>query len=421
MASLVGAMETRGLQPIVDGLAERIGRNVAIDDPQIQLLAYSAQVGRTDAQRVHSIMQMRVDDSLVKHVYRQGIGAAEKPVLVRGIPEIEFLDRLCFPIRCQGLLFGFLWIIDEDHSLPAESAELCVAAATAAGDVLMQERFLNDKRRVREAEVFSGLLSGDDQVRAARYDEGLKAQLFGPAEACCSILIRDMNAESRNTTGSVSALDHILRTLGQRMAPLSAMALVQDEGASGALLVHGDEQTIGRFVEDSARTLFNEAVESLPEGSLPRVGVGGVEKSVAQARLSYQTAKLATLVGASVEEFAPVTMWSKLGVYQLLARFPGVETGETPLPPALQRLLDDKNAQQMIETLEVYLDLGGSVQESVKQLQLHRTSLYYRISRIEQLTGLSLSSGADRLLLHVGLKLARLQGALPGQDHPRPI
>ncbi|GAA1713150.1 helix-turn-helix domain-containing protein [Kribbella yunnanensis] len=410
-------METRGLQPIVDGLAERIGRNVAIDDPQIHLLAYSAQFGTTDVQRVHSIMQMRVDESLVKHVYREGIGVAQAPIRVSGIPEIEFLERLCFPVRCQGLLFGFLWIIDEDHSLPSESAELCMAAAAAAGEVLMRERFLNDERRLREAEVFGGLLSADDHVRAATYDEGLQGQLFGPAEACCCVLIRDMNSEHRNAAASSTALDHILRTLGQRIAPLSALAAVRDEEACGALLVHGDEQTIERLVEDSARALFREAVESLPGEFLPRVGVGSVERSVAQARLSYQNAKLATLIGAHVEDFAPVTMWSKLGVYQLLARFPGIETRETPLPPELRAVLADKGAEQMVETLETYLDLGGSVQASVKTLQLHRTTLYYRISRIEQLTGLSLSNGSDRLLLHIGLKLARLQGALPGQDH----
>ncbi|GAB2604860.1 PucR family transcriptional regulator [Kribbella endophytica] len=408
-------MDSRGLQPIVDRLAEQIGRNVAIDDPQMHLLAYSAQVGPTDRTRVQSVLQMKVEESLVKHVYRQGIGSAEEPVLVRGIAELEFLDRRCFPIRCQGLLFGFLWIIDDDHSLPAESMELCVAAAVAAGEILMRERFLNDERRLREAGVLGGLLGSDEQLRARSYDEGLQEQLFGPAEACCCVLIRDLSSEDGSSPGSATALDHLLRNLGQRVAPLSAIGLVKDRGACGVMLVHGDEQTIGRFVDDTARTLLTEAVGSLPEDFVPGVGVGSVERSVAQARLSYQTAQLATTVGSHVEEFGTVSVWSRLGVYQLLARFPGVATREAPLPAAVRTLLEDKNAEQMVETLEAYLDLGGSVQAAVKQLQLHRTSLYYRISRIEQLTGLSLSNGDDRLLLHVGLKLARLQGALPGQ------
>ena len=38
----------------------------------------------------------------------------------------------------------------------------------------------------------------------------------------------------------------------------------------------------------------------------------------------------------------------------------------------------------------------------------HRTSLYYRLRRIEDLAGVDLSRGADRLLCHLALRLARL-------------
>ena len=44
---------------------------------------------------------------------------------------------------------------------------------------------------------------------------------------------------------------------------------------------------------------------------------------------------------------------------------------------------------------------------------MHRTSLYYRLSRIELITGMNLASGTDRLSLHLGLKLARLLHLLP--------
>jgi DNA-binding PucR family transcriptional regulator len=44
---------------------------------------------------------------------------------------------------------------------------------------------------------------------------------------------------------------------------------------------------------------------------------------------------------------------------------------------------------------------------------VHRTSLYYRLSRIELISGMDLASGGDRLSLHLGLKLARLLHLLP--------
>ena len=42
------------------------------------------------------------------------------------------------------------------------------------------------------------------------------------------------------------------------------------------------------------------------------------------------------------------------------------------------------------------------------RLRIHKTSLYYRLRRIETLTGMCLRDGEDRLALHLGIKLVRL-------------
>jgi DNA-binding PucR family transcriptional regulator len=40
-------------------------------------------------------------------------------------------------------------------------------------------------------------------------------------------------------------------------------------------------------------------------------------------------------------------------------------------------------------------------------LQIHRQALYYRLPRIEAVTGLDLADGGARLLLHASLRAAR--------------
>jgi len=44
-------------------------------------------------------------------------------------------------------------------------------------------------------------------------------------------------------------------------------------------------------------------------------------------------------------------------------------------------------------------------------MQIHRQTLYYRLSRIEAVTGLDLADGDARLLLHASLRAARLAGS----------
>ncbi|MEO3876485.1 helix-turn-helix domain-containing protein [Nonomuraea sp. B12E4] len=51
---------------------------------------------------------------------------------------------------------------------------------------------------------------------------------------------------------------------------------------------------------------------------------------------------------------------------------------------------------------------AGDVKRTAASLCIHRASLYYRLRRIEEIASVDLSSGDDRLALHLGLKVARL-------------
>jgi DNA-binding PucR family transcriptional regulator len=50
----------------------------------------------------------------------------------------------------------------------------------------------------------------------------------------------------------------------------------------------------------------------------------------------------------------------------------------------------------------------GDVKSTAAELWLHRTSLYYRLRRIEEVAGVDLNRGEDRLLCYVALRLSRL-------------
>jgi hypothetical protein len=85
-----------------------------------------------------------------------------------------------------------------------------------------------------------------------------------------------------------------------------------------------------------------------------------------------------------------------------------------PVHPGLEALLDLPEAAPLLRTLETYLELAGSAQATAEALHLHRTSLYYRLQRVEQLAGTDLKDGTERLALHLALKVARAAGRLAG-------
>src|ERR1035441_7132266 len=71
--------------------------------------------------------------------------------------------------------------------------------------------------------------------------------------------------------------------------------------------------------------------------------------------------------------------------------------------------------------VETFLDCAGEVQRAARELRVHRTTLYYRLGGAEQISGLNLRDGRDRLLLllllllllHLVLGLHRVHGT-PG-------
>lgn len=103
-------------------------------------------------------------------------------------------------------------------------------------------------------------------------------------------------------------------------------------------------------------------------------------------------------------------------MYRLLSRLSPGELAIDALPPGLAALLDADGCEELVTTLESYLDNGGAVKETAAKLYLHRGSLYHRLSRIEKIAGVDLTNGEDRLLLHLGLKAARLLGRLPASQ-----
>jgi hypothetical protein len=112
-------------------------------------------------------------------------------------------------------------------------------------------------------------------------------------------------------------------------------------------------------------------------------------------------------VAVAVPRLGPVACWDELGAYRLVASLPAAAPGAAVADPAVLPLLDPAHAD-LLRTAEVYLDHAGSVQRAAADLSVHRQTLYYRLSRIEAITGLRFDAGEDRLLLHLAVKAARL-------------
>jgi hypothetical protein len=143
----------------------------------------------------------------------------------------------------------------------------------------------------------------------------------------------------------------------------------------------------------------------LTAGPAATGGLAAARRGLAELADSWREASSAARAASAEARFGPVAAWSAIGPYRLLAALP--RTSDTVPDSAVRPLLTPAHAE-LARTAEVFLDRAGQAGRTATELGIHRQTLYYRLGRVQQLTGLDLNDGEDRLLLHMALKAARL-------------
>jgi len=146
------------------------------------------------------------------------------------------------------------------------------------------------------------------------------------------------------------------------------------------------------------------------EGTEVHLGVGEAVETIGDLAMSGAGARNAARLGRAMPESGPIVKWSELGAMRVLVELVAERNPGDLLPESLRRLLASPDGEQLTVTLEAYLEHAGDVPAAASDLFIHRSSLYNRLQRIEDIAGVDMRSGADRLELHIGIRLWRMSG-----------
>jgi DNA-binding PucR family transcriptional regulator len=75
------------------------------------------------------------------------------------------------------------------------------------------------------------------------------------------------------------------------------------------------------------------------------------------------------------------------------------------VPPELGRAMQDQSEDNIL-AVRTFLANAGNVVQTGTDLHLHRTTVYYRLSRFAETTGLDLADGDTRLMLQLWFRMA---------------
>jgi len=397
-------LSSSALQELVEDLAGQLAAPAVIEDDELRMVAYSTHDVLIDDIRRESILVKHAPAAVYEWYRRYGLKAAAGPVRIPGDQDRKILGRLCVPISYRGARLGYLWLIDDDGRLGGAQVRTAAQAADQAG-LMMFGDILGERMA---SGVLAHLLSPLEELRADAMrhidDSGLRG-LRGPVIA---VVVRTARAAMPL---SEPMLAQSLRDVTRGRWAGDVIGLANPD--HGVLVGHDRGCAAGYELASAAR-----------ESLLMRLHQGGTEPSVvagigdpaalADARLSYRQARQAARVAATIPPVGPAARWQDLGVFRTLAHLPTGAEAAASLDPRLCALFDQADPP-VLATLETYLDLAGDAKASAQRLKLHRGTLYYRLQKAEQIAGVSLRSGDDRLALHLGFKLARLIGLYPKQ------
>jgi sugar diacid utilization regulator len=402
------------LQALVDALAGDLGRPLGVDDRHFRAVAYSSHADAVDRVRAASILQREAPREVIAWLQSLGVQDADAYVRVPANAAIGMAARVCVPIRFDGTLLGYLWLFDEPEPLRDEELAEALRCAGEIGVALYRMRRLEHKDREREGELLERLVgrrAGADAAVVA--EELLRDGFLATAGAYAVIVLQALHAEGRAVPDEVrvrlaAAAEHVRRGV----APHHLLILVTGEQVVGVLSCT-DAGELDRRGRALAAAVARNLVDSSGWSAL--VAAGGETGAAGGLPASHAQAQRALQVGRAVGDLGPFVRWSQLGAYGTLAALLGDADPAPLVPDAMRRLLASPEAPTLVPTLERYLDLGGDARAAAEALFVHRSSLYGRLHRIEQVADVDLRSGEVRLELHLGLRLWRLGGGtLPG-------
>ncbi|MFI9159393.1 PucR family transcriptional regulator [Kitasatospora aureofaciens] len=404
------------VQSLVDALAEVLGRSVVLDDPLVRMICTSRHFGDEDRVRVRTLLQGVADDEPIRYVLSQGVAGWARPGVIPGRDDLGLQPRYCVPIRERGHMLGILMVVAAGEPLTAAEIEAIDVTAGAVAAELYEEQLASNVEEEQVRRLVNQLVGTDSAQRCEAHRRLVDDDLLptGPYVVVTSVAVPGQR-EASGTSGQVAvALRAALEPFRQTRAARGLLAIEQER----AVLVQVFER---EPAEDELDQQCRAAVRSLRtflgREAATVVGVGGRQTALSRAWTSYDQARVAARAARRLPQLGGIGDWERLGEYAVFLQLPEDVLNDSLVPQPLRRLLKGGGNARLEETLRCFLENAGSVPRTAEVLEIHRTSLYYRLRQIQEITGLDLDNGANRLVLHMGVRLWDLlrasRGALP--------
>ncbi len=407
LTSLV--LNNQGIPAIARTFARVIRAPVVVQDQFYQVIAASDAVGATTELAAISRDALAVHSSA--HNDQNPRAGFELPAMPkRGLER----PRAVAPIVAGRQLLGYISLeLPELPAAPLTSRALAQAATVIALE-MVKERLAHEVELRQRRGFADDLLAGRYDDPAQMRDRGryLGHDLRGPFQ----VLVFDIDqfghyvAAQALSDAEIDALrrqflDAVL-SVARSHAPHALVAGRHDQLALilSAMNEHGQ-----RTIEQVVAAVRRACQQRVPDLTIS-AGIGKAYPDLVGIPASYAEASRALQVIRRLNAHSKTMTYADLGITRLLFQVENpaelLEFACTRMAPLLA--YDQRHDGVLLAALEGYLAANQSVQEAAACLDLHPNTLRYRLHKVEELLGVSLTDITVLLDLQLACLVLRL-------------
>lgn len=385
-------LEGGGFKQLAVKLAEMVRHSISIENERFDAIA-SENIAPVDEARRYTLLHGRTNPLLIEALEDDGflprIRQTLRPQALPKMPQVGLeMERILAPIVVHGQIYGYLWIIADDHALSEIDMMAIQSASTIAALMMLYQESVQSAEASLKGSLLSQLIQGEPSREAILTDQSLRygVDLRAPFVA---ILVEMSEVNGQPLTLLYRRINQFLSTgMWHTVAGQFAGQIV--------LLVQAA----------NPRQLAEKILEQNPSQSI-RIGISGVHRGAETVPAAHRQCIEVLHITRRLKTTERIVFFEQMGYLHTLYHAGPASLNSNAYVPALRLLMEEKQAD-LFHTLEAYLDAGGNGIQTAELLHIHRSTLNYRLARIEDICQLDLSDPAARINLQVALKLMRL-------------
>ena len=296
------------------------------------------------------------------------------------------------------------------EGFPSETDEAMMeyTSMLIASELQKERAFIEQKKKYRST-LLCDLISknfGDRNVLRRRC-ELLQYRMDDPFFAFVIHAASDGTPEGNRRNLSATR-NYICSVLEHSTVQNSCSLLLSEEQEMiQGVLSTPDQQGADKLV----RQLMEEMLQNL-RGACKNVqvtvGVSTQHIGVEQVAHAIDEAREAFTINRRLANGTDMACLGDLGIYRVLCEMKSTRAMQDFCDMTLGRILNSENSEELIRTLACYYESECNLRKTSEKLFLHKNSVKYRLSRIEQLLGCRITEPEAELNLKLCLKYRQI-------------